>query len=329
MSLRIGLLGAAYIAPRGIVKPVQVFDDVEIVSMAARDRSRAEVFAARADIPTVHDTYDQVVTDPNVDAVYNPLAISGHHEWTIKALNAGKHVLCEKPFAMNEAEAREMADCARENGLVCAEAFHYYYHPLTRRMREIVQSGILGRIRFADAHFQNIVEDTPGEIRYQIELGGGAAMDLGCYPLHFLRHSFGAEPEVISAKTAIVHEHIDIELEAELLFPGDVPARIWSRMNPAGGFSSAANFYGDQGWLKVVNPMVPQREPHLIELVTSWGTRRETLTTRPTFDYQLQAFIDAIEGVRPMPTDAEDGVVSMRVIDNVYRAAGMMPRGEI
>ena len=166
---------------------------------------------------------------------------------------------------------------------------------------------------------------TPDQIRYRIELGGGSTMDLGCYPLHFLRHSFGAEPEVVSARAATVHEHIDLEIVAELLFPGDIPARIWSRMNPAGGFSSAANFYGDRGRLKVVNPMVPQREPHLIELVTSWGTRRETLTTRPTFDYQLQAFIDAIEGVRPMPTDAEDGVVSMRVIDNVYRAAGMRP----
>ena len=327
MTLRLGLLGAAAIAPRAIIKPVQVFDDVEIVSMAARDRSRAEVFAARAGIPTVHDTYDQVVTDPNVDAVYNPLAISGHREWTIRALNAGKHVLCEKPFAMNEIEAREMADCARENGLVCAEAFHYYYHPVSRRMREIVQSGVLGEIRFADAHFQNIVEETPEQIRYRIELGGGSTMDLGCYPLHYLRHSFGAEPEVVAARAGTVYEHIDVEMEAELLFPGGIPARIWSRMNAAAGWSSVVNVYGDRGRLKVVNPLVPHREPHLIELVTSRGTRRETLTKRSTFDYQLQAFVDAIDGVRPMPTDAEDGVISMRVIDNVYRAAGMTPRG--
>lgn len=329
MTLRLGLLGAADIAPRAIVKPVQVFDDVEIVSMAARDRSRAELFAARAGITTVHDTYEQVVTDPNVDAVYNPLAISGHREWTIKALNAGKHVLCEKPFAMNEAEAREMADCARENGLVCVEAFHYYYHPVSQRMREIVQSGLLGEIRFADAHFQNVVEETPDQIRYRIELGGGSTMDLGCYPLHYLRHSFGAEPEVVSARAATVHEHIDIELEAELLFPGGVPARIWSRMNAVGGWSSVVNVFGDRGRLKVVNPLVPHREPHVIELTTTWGTRRETLSKRSTFEYQLQAFIDAIEGVRPMPTDAEDGVISMRVIDNVYRAAGMKPRGQI
>jgi len=329
MTLRFGLLGAAYIAPRGLVKPVAELPDVDIVCMAARDRERAETFARRAGIPVVHDTYDEVVNDPNVDAIYNPLTISGHHEWTIRALNAGKHVLCEKPFAMNEAEAQEMADCARENDLICAEAFHYYYHPLSRRMREIVQSGVLGSIRFADAHFQNVVEDTPSQIRYRIELGGGATMDLGCYPLHFLRHTFEAEPQVVSATAATVHEHIDIEMVAELLFPGDTPARIWCRMNAAGGFSSGMNVYGDKGRLKVVNPMVPQREPHLIELVTAWGTRRETLTTTPTFNYQLQAFIDAIDGVRPMPTDAIDGVISMRVIDNVYRAAGMTPRGQV
>jgi predicted dehydrogenase len=329
VALRFGLLGAANIAPRGLVKPVAEFPDVAIVSMAARDRDRAETFAARVGIPTVHDTYDEVVTDPNVDAVYNPLAISGHLEWTLKALNAGKHVLCEKPLAMNESEAREIADCAREHGLVCAEAFHYYYHPISIRMREIVHSGILGDVRFADAHFQSLVLDTPSQIRYRIELGGGATMDLGCYPLHFLRHTFGTEPEVLSATAATVHEHIDIEMIAELLFDERIPARMHCRMNPAGGFSSEMNVYGDRGRLKVVNPMVPQREPHLIELVTNWGTRRETLTTRSTFDYQLQAFIDAVDGVQPMPTDAEDGVISMRLIDNVYRAAGMSPRGEI
>ena len=329
MALRIGVLGAAAITPRALIKPVAERADVEIVSIAARDRARAETFAARAGIPTVHDAYDEVVTDPNVDAIYNPLPISGHHEWTIRALNAGKHVLCEKPFALNEAEAQAMADLARATGLICVEAFHCYYHPLSHRMREIVQSGALGAVRYADAHFQNVVEDTPAQIRYRIELGGGSTMDLGCYPLHFLRHLFGAEPEVVSARAATVHEHIDLELEAELLFPGGIPARTWSRMNAVGGWSCEVNVYGDRGRLKVVNPLVPHREPHRIELVTSWGARRETLTRTPTFSYQLQAFVDAVEGRKPMPTDANDAVIGMRVIDNVYRAAGMTPRGQI
>lgn len=326
MTLRLGILGAAGIAPRAIVKPVAEFANVEIVCIAARDRERAQAFANRAGIATVHESYEAVVNDPKVDAVYNPLAISGHHAWTIQALNAGKHVLCEKPFALNEIEAQEMADAARETGLVCVEAFHYYYHPVAARMREIVQSGELGSVRFADAHFQNTVVDTPDQIRYRIELGGGSTMDLGCYPLHFLRHSFGAEPEVVSATAATVLGQIDLEMEAELLFPGNVPARAWSRMNAAGGYSSGTNVYGDRGRLKVINPLAPHRGEHRIEIVTDWGTRRETLTRTPTFNYQLQAFIDAVEGVRPMPTDADDGVVSMRVIDSVYRAAGMRPR---
>ena len=137
---------------------------------------------------------------------------------------------------------------------------------------------------------------------------------------------------MVRAKAAVVQEQIDVELEAELLFPtahGEVPARVWSRMNAAGGFSSEVNLYGEQGRLKVINPLVPQREPHLIELVTDWGVRRETLTRRPTFDYQLQAFVEAVQGGPPMPTDAADGVVSMRVIDNVYRAAGLQVRGAV
>ena len=329
MTLRLGLLGAAAIAPRAIIKPVQVFDDVEIVSMAARDRSRAEVFAARAGIATVHDTYDQVVTDPSVDAVYNPLAISGHHEWTIKALNAGKHVLCEKPFAMNEAEAREMADCARENGLVCAEAFHYYYHPVFRRMRRDRAERSPGRDplrrRALPEHRRGNprADSLPDRARRRVRPWTSAATRCTTSVT-----AFGAEPEVVAAKAGTVYEHIDVEMEAELLFPGGIPARIWSRMNAAAGWSSVVNVYGDRGRSEGGQSARPpprassDRTGHL-----TWGTRRETLTKRSTFDYQLQAFVDAIDGVRPMPTDAEDGVISMRVIDNVYRAAGMTPRG--
>ena len=145
MVLRIGTLGAAAITPSALIEPAARRDDVEVRCVAARDRARAQAFAETHGIPTVHDGYADVVEDPEIDAVYNPLQISGHKEWTIRALEAGKHVLCEKPFAMNEAEAREMADAARRSGRVCVEAFHYYYHPVGRRMREIVQSGALER----------------------------------------------------------------------------------------------------------------------------------------------------------------------------------------
>ena len=328
MTLRIGVLGAAAITPRSLIAAADALDDIEVVCIAARDRNRAERFAAEHGIPVVHDSYAGVVTDPEIDAVYNPLQISGHKPWTLAALAAGKHVLSEKPLAMNEAEAREIADTTRRTGLVCIEGFHYWYHPVAYRMREIVQSGQLGRVLSADAHFQNTAPDTPTQYRYQFELGGGATMDLGCYPLHMLRHIFQAEPEVISARPEIVYDAIDVAMEIELRFSGDIPARARCRMSPGTPRSVEVNVVGEAGRMRVVDPLTPHRG-HLIELELKFGRVREKLTLRPTFEFQLRAFADQIAGGPPMPTDADDGVISMRVIDNVYRAAGMSPRGEV
>ena len=328
MVLRIGTLGAAAITPSALIEPAARRDDVEVSCVAARDRGRAEAFAEKHGIPTVHDGYADVVEDPEIDAVYNPLQISGHKEWTIRALEAGKHVLCEKPFAMNEAEAWEMADAARRSGRICVEAFHYYYHPVGRRMREIVQSGQLGTIRSASAHFAIGIEDTPSSIRHRIELGGGSTMDLGCYPLHFLRHIFRAEPEVLSASAKTVHGQIDVTMEADLRFPGDVPAHISTGMTPGTWYTAWVHVVGDEGALLVDNPLVPQNG-NRIEIATAAGTVVELLERTPTFDFQLEAFVRAVAGGEPMPTDADDGVISMRVIDAVYRAAGLSPRGEV
>ena len=327
MPLRIGVLGAAWITPQALIAPAAVMDEVEVSCVAARDRGRAVAFAATHGIATVHESYEAVIRDPHIDAVYNPLPISGHKAWTLRALEAGKHVLCEKPLAMNEAEAQEMADAAHRTGLVCAEAFHYYYHPVDRRMRAIVQSGDLGTVRSAAGHFVDFVEDTPSEIRYHLELGGGATMDLGCYPLHMLRHIFQAEPEVIAARAETVYGQIDVAMEVELRFPEEVPAQITTRMTPGTEFSSGITVTGDAATLRVDNPLAPQLG-HRIEIETASGTTVETLERTPTFIFQLRAFARAVAGGERMPTNAEDGMISMRVIDGVYRAAGLTPRGE-
>jgi predicted dehydrogenase len=327
VPLRIGLLGAARITPRALIEPAALMDDVEIHCVAARDRDRADAFAGEHGIATVHDSYDAVIHDPNIDAVYNPLPISGHREWTLRALEAGKHVLCEKPLAMNEAEAREMADAARRSDLVCVEAFHYLYHPVAQRVSAIVQDGRLGEVRSATGHFVTSIDDTPGQIRYRIELGGGATMDVGCYPLHLLRHIFQAEPEVVAARAETVHEQIDVTMEADLRFPGNVAARMTTRMMPGTEYSTGITVVGDAGTLRVDNPFAPQRG-HRLEIETAAGTEVETLERTSTFLLQLRAFVRAVEGGDPMPTDAADGVISMRVIDSVYRAAGLAPRGQ-
>jgi predicted dehydrogenase len=330
MVLRIGTLGAAGITPAALIDPAARLDDVEVRCVAARDRDRAREFAETHGIPTVHDGYADVIADPEIDAIYNPLPASGHKEWTIRALEAGKHVLCEKPFAMNEAEAREMADAARRSGRVCIEAFHSYYHPVGRRMREIVQSGQLGAIRSASASFSAGPEAEGGRspVYDRFELGGGATMHLGCYPLHFLRHIFQAEPEVLSASAETEREQVDVTMEADLRFPGGVPAHISTGIIPGTWYTAWVHVVGDEGALLVDNPVIPQAG-NRIEIATAAGTTVETFERTPSYALQLEAFARAVAGGAPMPTDADDGVISMRVIDAVYRAAGLSPRGEV
>ena len=197
-TVRIGILGAARIAPGGMIKPARNNDEAEVRAVAARDRSRAEAFASKHGIPTVHDSYAALLADPEIDAIYNPLPNGLHAEWTIAALEAGKHVLCEKPFTANATEAEAVAAVAARTGLVVMEAFHYRYHPLAQRMREIVESGELGTIRRVETALCFPLPKF-SDIRYQYDLAGGATMDVGSYTVHLARLLGCEEPEVRSA----------------------------------------------------------------------------------------------------------------------------------
>ena len=196
--LRIGILGAAKVVPYALALPARKVPEVQVTAIAARDPKRARRFAALWRIPRVHQTYEALLADPEIDAVYIPLPNGLHAEWTIRALRAGKHVLCEKPFCANAAEAEEMARVAQETGLVLSEAFAYRHHPLAARMRKIVQSGELGRIQHIEARFQFMLMN-PFNVRWRYELAGGALMDAGCYPLNMVRFLMGEEPRVLSA----------------------------------------------------------------------------------------------------------------------------------
>ncbi len=207
-QLRIGTLGAARITPAALVRPARAVPEVELVAVAARDRNRAEEFAAKHGIPRVLDSYDALIADPDIDAIYNPLPNGLHAEWTEKALVAGKHVLCEKPFSANAAEAEHVAEVAAQTPLVVMEAFHYRYHPVAARMREIAQSGELGELRRIETSMC-IPLPLPKDIRYRHDLGGGAVMDVGCYAIHMNRLVAGTEPRVVSARAKTIKPNVD------------------------------------------------------------------------------------------------------------------------
>jgi predicted dehydrogenase len=328
-AVRFGILGAARIAPAALIRPAASNPEVTVEVVAARDRTRADSFAARHRITRVVGSYEAVVNDPDIDAVYIPLPNSLHAPWTLAALAAGKHVLCEKPFTSNAAEAVTVAEAAAvaaaDRGLVVLEAFHYRYHPLAHRMREIVESGELGRLHHVETWLCAPIPNK-ADIRYQFDLAGGAMMDMGSYVVHMARMLGGEEPSVLSATAKLHGADIDRAMSAELQFPSGHTASVHCSMWSSSLLHLAARVVGDQGELRVFNPIGPQYVSWLT--VRSGGTRRiEIPARRPTYAYQLDAFCDAVLRGRPALTTAEDAVANMTVIDAVYRAANMHPRG--
>ena len=322
--VRIGVLGAARIAPTALIAPARDNAEAEVVAVAARDRGRAAEYARKHGIATVHGSYDELLADPNVDAVYNPLPNALHAPWTLAALKAGKHVLCEKPFTSNAAEAVTVAEAAEQSGLVVMEAFHYRYHPLAQRLAEIIESGEIGKLKHVQAALCFPLPKF-SDIRYNRELGGGAMMDAGCYALHMTRLLGGGEPEVVSAQAKLHKPDVDRAMKADLVFPaghtGSLTASLWSKDI----LRITASAVGDRGRIDVFNFIAPQAY-HRLTVRTADGKRVERLSKRPTYSYQLDAFCDAVLRGKPTLTPPSDSVKNMTVIDAIYRKAGLTPR---
>ena len=326
MTLRIGILGAARIAPAAVVKPAQDLPDVEVVAVAARHVGRARAFAAKHAIPTAHGSYAELIADPDVDAVYNPLPNGLHGHWTLAALAAGKHVLCEKPFTANADEARLVAaaaDAARaERGLVTMEAFHYRYHPLAELMVAMLRDDRIGRIRHVET--RSIVPFLPaGDIRFDPNLAGGALMDMGCYTVHQARTVVGSEPSVVSARAKVRAGDVDRFMTADLAWPDGTTGRITTALRAVARPMIDVRVQGDDGRLTVFNPTLPQLWNRLALRRRGERTQAQRIRGKATYWYQLRAFADAVLDGGPVLTPPADSVANMVVIDDVYRAAGL------
>jgi len=321
--LRFGILGAARIAPEALIKPAQKSADAEVVAIAARNPARAREFADTHGIPRVHASYEDLVADADLDVIYNPLPNSLHCEWTIAALRAGKHVLCEKPLSSNAIEAAKMAKVADETGMILGEAFHYRYHPLADRIREIIDSGKLGRLSRVEGNFSVPIPET--NIRFDWGLAGGATMDLGCYPLHMIRNFSRLPAKVLRASAEIGPTNIDVAMDVELELAGGATARMTCSMKKDAQLGASFSARGERGELKVTNPVGPHWGNQLTVRIGTDETS-ESVAGETTFTYQLSAFVRAVRGEAKFPTDGAEGVVNMQLIDDVYRAAGIPPR---
>jgi predicted dehydrogenase len=327
-AIRIGILGAARINHAAIIAPARQVPEVLVSAIAARDPARAQAAARKGQIPKIHTTYEALLDDPQIDAVYIPLPNSLHAEWTIRALQAGKHVLCEKPIASNADQAREVADLAARTGRIVAEGMHSRYHALVDRVRQLLEEGSIGELRHVEAH-ACIINPNRHDIRWQYELGGGALMDMGVYAVAILRALAGREPsEATHVDIKLRKPEVDRWVDAQLAFPGGVTGRVLTSLWGWPILAGLAWAEGTKGTLKVINANVP----HLfnrIELIQGKKVIKESVPRLPsTYVSQLRAFADAVRTGIPPRTGPAHFIPNMQVIDMIYRKAGLHPRGQ-
>ena len=313
--IRIGILGAAKIAPGALIEPAKGRQDIHIVAVAARDPARAQAFADQHGIPIAVAGYEWLIERDDIDAIYNALPPSRHADLTIAALQSGKHVLCEKPFALNAAEAQAMVLAASSADRVLMEAFHYRYHPLFDDLLKTVRGGQLGTLHEIIATFVVKVPERDGELRFDPRLGGGGLMDMGTYCVHWCRSIAGREPVVRAAQMQMGHTGVDLHTRAELDFGAGLTARIDCGMDLP--FSARIEVKGSAGRLVAENPLVPQFGHRLTLELNGHEAEHRTFDRVSTYACQLQVFVDAVSRDVVPVTSGADSIAQMKVIDAI------------
>lgn len=320
-TVRWGILSTARHFEKVMLPAFRQARDTELAAVASRDGARATLFARQHHIPTAHASYEALLDDPTIDAVYIPLPNNLHKEWAIKAAQAGKHVLCEKPIALDAAEAEEMVAAFDQAGRVLAETFQWRHHPQAYAVRELIEDGTIGDVRLIDAGFSFLIarED---DIRLDPALGGGSLYDVGCYPVSLARFMLQAEPLTVTAQAHWTARGVDDRMVATLEFPNGVLAQINC------GFSLPLRRYyevvGPVGSLYVNRAYNPVGD-RASEIVRYGDDRMmiETVRLDPANSYTLmiEDFNRAVTGEAAPRFAAEDAVKNMRVIDALYRSA--------
>lgn len=322
--LRIGILGAARITETALITPAHLTKQ-RLVAVAARDQARARDFAKTHGIERVLGSYQDLIDDPEVEVIYNPLPNGLHGPWNIKALQAGKHVLSEKPSASNATEAAAVLAVAQSSSGVFMEAFHYRYHPVINRMMDLVGSGELGDIQHVDV-VMGFPLDNPSDPRWDFDLAGGALMDVGCYAVHALRSLgavLGGEPTIVSA-TAIPAPHderVDQELSADVSYTSGATAHFRSSFAlPEMTFT--LKIVGSLGEAFAHNFCVSALDDR-ITITSGDSTRVENLGVKTSYTWQLEALWNHVRHNTAIHTGPEDALVQAEFLDALYLKAGM------
>ncbi len=324
-TLRWGILSTAKIATEKVIPGIARGERCEVVAIGSRDEARARAAADRHGIPRVHGSYEALLADPEVDAVYVPLPNHLHAEWTLAAARAGKHVLCEKPLALTAAEAERMIEGCEAAGVRLMEAFMYRLHPTWLAVCDLVAAGRIGRLVAVDTWF-SYFNDDPANIRNVRAYGGGALYDIGCYPVNLSRMLFGAEPERVAA--SVVRDGpdgVDVLTSGILEFPGGGVATFTSAIRTED--DQRVDVYGTKGRIHVPIPFnIPPDRPTEVHVIAGGdppvAPATEVLAFAPADPYACEAgaFAAAVLDGTPVPTPTADAVANLEVIERLFAA---------
>jgi predicted dehydrogenase len=324
--VRWGILSTANIATQKVIPGMRQAARTEVVAIASRDAELARSWADRLGIPTAHGSYEALLADPAVDAVYIPLPNHLHKEWSIAAAREGKHVLCEKPLALTARDAKAMIEAAEAADVHLMEAFMYRHHPSWVAVRELVASGRIGRLAAIQSWFSYFNDDA-SNIRNILDLGGGALYDIGCYCVNLSRMLFGGEPvRVTSAVRRDPTDRTDVVTSAILEFEAGIASFTCSTRTET---DQRVHIYGDAGRISIGIPFnVPPDRPTTIS-VTAGGdppvapaTEVMTFETKDPYAAEAEAFASAVLDGDPTPVPPTDAVSNLHVIEAIFSSSG-------
>lgn len=328
-QLRWGIVGCANIAIGSVIPAIQQSETGVVAAIASRSLDKAQETAAKLNIPTAYGSYEELIADPDIDAVYIPLPNHLHREWTIRAAQAGKHVLCEKPLAMNAEEAEEMIEACKQAGVLLAEAFMYRHHPRYERMIEVIRSGEIGQIRGILGSFTFNNAGDKDNVRYRADWGGGSIYDVGCYPISAARLLFGAEPvsACVTAFFSPEHDHVDMMAQGVIEFPGDVALTfdcgMWA------DFRNKLEILGTEGRIEVPWAFLNPSDGEGFYVVKRGERREEGHLQTNQYTLQVDDFARSVFGEQPLRFAPEDAVSNMKVIDACLKSARTKTKVEI
>jgi len=318
-TLRWGILSTANIGRAAVIPALHASDRGVIGAVASRDRSQAEAFAEANGIPTAYGKYERLLEDPEIDALYIPLPNSMHLEWTCRALEAGKHVLCEKPLALTAEDCMEMARVAKRVDRRLMEAFMYRFHPRTERLVEMVEAGEVGQPKMIRSTFTFRLTK-PDNIRLDPDLGGGALRDVGCYCVNVSRTIAGREPTGVRADAAWTGRGVDQELTGTLFFSDGLVARFDCALTVAR--CEQVEVAGTEGWVRVPRAFLPGTDNVSIELHRGRGEQSE-IEVEGVDEYtsMVDHFAACVLESRPFRYEPEEAARNMKVIEALYVSA--------